>query len=145
HNLAFGSPLRRGVYRLSDRPLRSMLMRRSRSAASAAREEGMFVGAGPSPSLSWSSGLFDGAVDEVAEVAPACDRTGRIGLPVQRGSNGITRQPVLVVACGSVLVGIERWRCGVDVVGSPSAGGGDVELSVVGAVVDDHVGFVHGG
>jgi hypothetical protein len=87
--------------------------------ASAAREEGnVRRGRAVDVVALVSSGPFNGAVDEAAELASSCDCAGGIGLPFQSGSNGITRRPVRVVACESVLVGIERWRCDVDVVGA---------------------------
>ena len=103
------------VYRLSDWPLRSMLMRRSRSAAAAARARGV---------ASWrrstvvaarfSSVLFTRGVDEFAELASTSDCAGRVGLPTQRCGHRVDRRPVLAIEVGTVLVGIESLvvRCG---------------------------------
>ena len=141
----FGLPVE-VVWRPRDWPFRLILKRRRRSAAAAARSELLPVGNGPSPWLTCSLRLC-------ARVSSTSSRSWR-------------RRAIALAASGWVLSvapmasrGVQSWclrarpcTSGSNVGGAEwmwlarrAAGGSDVELSVVGAVIDDHVGFVDGG
>ena len=82
---------------------------------------------------------------EFSELSPSFECADLVGLSGERSGDGSLRRPLPHVGGGAVLVGVEGWGCGVDVVGGAFVGRFDVELLRVRPIPDQEVGFVDGG
>jgi len=82
---------------------------------------------------------------EFSELSPSFECADLVGLSGERSGDGSLRGPFAQAGVGAVLVGVEGWGCGVDVVGHASAGDADVELFRVRPFSEEEVGFVDGG